>query len=153
MKNHFLVFSEREPIYVVDFEAIVEQVSILVFQITTLHVKTVNTKTPEKSKTWSQLYYKPACTDVYRVLKWWRHKNEISEIMGYVRIFWKDNVEEDCLWDRSTVMLRKFHTNPSKYFLGRPTLWWSLINSCNHFSCQHWDIRTIYTKKNKTHLT
>ena len=30
----------------------------------------------------------------YRVLKLWRHKNEISEIMGFVRIFWKNNVQE-----------------------------------------------------------
>ena len=30
----------------------------------------------------------------YRVLKWWRHKNEISEIKGFVRIFWKNNVQE-----------------------------------------------------------
>ena len=29
-----------------------------------------------------------------RVLKWWRHENEISEIMGFVRIFWKNNVQE-----------------------------------------------------------
>ena len=29
-----------------------------------------------------------------RVLKWWRHKNEILEIMGFVRIFWKNNVQE-----------------------------------------------------------
>ena len=29
-----------------------------------------------------------------RVLKWWRHTNEISEIMGLVRIFWKNNVQE-----------------------------------------------------------
>ena len=29
-----------------------------------------------------------------RVLKWWRHKNEISEIMGFVKIFWKNNVQE-----------------------------------------------------------
>ena len=29
-----------------------------------------------------------------RVLKCWRHKNEISEIMGFVRIFWKNNVQE-----------------------------------------------------------
>ena len=27
-----------------------------------------------------------------RVLKWWRHKNEISEIMAFVRIFCKNNV-------------------------------------------------------------
>ena len=33
----------------------------------------------------------------YRVLKWWRHKNEISEIMGFVRIFWKTNVQEASL--------------------------------------------------------
>ena len=25
---------------------------------------------------------------------WWRHKNEISEIMGFVRIFWKNTVQE-----------------------------------------------------------
>ena len=36
-------------------------------------------------------YILPKC---YRVLKWWRHKNEISEIMGFVRIFWKNNVQE-----------------------------------------------------------
>ena len=24
----------------------------------------------------------------------WRHKNEIPEIMGFVRIFWKNNVQE-----------------------------------------------------------
>ena len=29
-----------------------------------------------------------------RVLKWWCHKNEISEIMGFVGIFWKNNVQE-----------------------------------------------------------
>ena len=29
-----------------------------------------------------------------KVLKWWRHKNEISEIMGFVRIFWKNDVQE-----------------------------------------------------------
>ena len=28
------------------------------------------------------------------LLKVWRHTNEISEIMGFVRIFWKDNVQE-----------------------------------------------------------
>ena len=26
--------------------------------------------------------------------KVWRHKNEILEIMGFVRIFWKNNVQE-----------------------------------------------------------
>ena len=30
----------------------------------------------------------------HRVLKWWRHKNEISEIIGFVGIFWKNNVQE-----------------------------------------------------------
>ena len=29
-----------------------------------------------------------------KVLKWWRHRNEISEIMGFARIFWKNNVQE-----------------------------------------------------------
>ena len=29
-----------------------------------------------------------------RVLKWWRPKNKISEIMGFVRIFWKNNAQE-----------------------------------------------------------
>ena len=33
-------------------------------------------------------------TGIYRVLKWWRHKNEISEIMGFVRIFLKNNAQE-----------------------------------------------------------
>ena len=28
-----------------------------------------------------------------RVLMWWRRKNEISEIMGFVRIIWKNNVQ------------------------------------------------------------
>ena len=28
------------------------------------------------------------------LLKVWRHANEISEIMGFVRIFWKDHVQE-----------------------------------------------------------
>ena len=38
----------------------------------------------------------PQCPTVVfnRVLKWWRHKNEISGIMGFVRIFWKNNVQE-----------------------------------------------------------
>ena len=26
--------------------------------------------------------------------KWWRHKNEICEIMGFVKIFWKNNVQD-----------------------------------------------------------
>ena len=30
----------------------------------------------------------------YRVLKWWRHKNKISEIIAFVRIFWKNNAQE-----------------------------------------------------------
>ena len=37
---------------------------------------------------------KKAKANVNRVLKWWRHKNEISEIMGFVRIFYKNNVQE-----------------------------------------------------------
>ena len=28
------------------------------------------------------------------VLKWWHHNNEISEIMGFVRLFWKNNIQE-----------------------------------------------------------
>ena len=28
------------------------------------------------------------------LLKVWRHTNEISEIMGFVRIFWKNNIQE-----------------------------------------------------------
>ena len=28
------------------------------------------------------------------LLKVWRHKNEISEIMGFVRMFWMNNVQE-----------------------------------------------------------
>ena len=30
----------------------------------------------------------------FKKLKWWLHKNEISEIMGFVKIFWKNNVQE-----------------------------------------------------------
>ena len=29
-----------------------------------------------------------------RVPKWWRHKNEICEIMGFVKLFWKNNVQD-----------------------------------------------------------
>ena len=29
-----------------------------------------------------------------RVPKWWRHKHEICEIMGFVEIFWKNNFQE-----------------------------------------------------------
>ena len=35
-----------------------------------------------------------AARSAIRVLKWWRHKHEISEIMGFVRIFWKNHVQE-----------------------------------------------------------
>ena len=31
---------------------------------------------------------------INRVPKWWRHKNEICEIMGFVKIFWKNNVQD-----------------------------------------------------------
>ena len=34
----------------------------------------------------------------------WRHKNEISEIMGFVRIFWKNNAQEAYL-----PKMKKFH--------------------------------------------
>ena len=27
-------------------------------------------------------------------LKWWHHKNEICKIMGFVKIFWKKNVQD-----------------------------------------------------------
>ena len=60
-----------------------------------------------------------------RVLKWWRHKNEISEIMGFVRIFWKNNVQEAYLPKMGIAgqivseivaqLLRKLHTNPSNF--------------------------------------
>ena len=69
---------------------------------------------------------------LYRVLKWWRHKNEISEIMGFVRIFWKDNVQEaylpkmsisghfghwNRLWDvRRLYSENSIYTNPSNFF-------------------------------------
>ena len=45
-----------------------------------------------------------------RVLKWWRHTNEISEITGFVQTFWKNNV-----WCQPFI-LRKLHTNPSNIF-------------------------------------
>ena len=40
------------------------------------------------------MYMRLVNMTAYRVLKWWRHKNEISEITGFVRIFWKNNVQE-----------------------------------------------------------
>ena len=33
-------------------------------------------------------------SNVSRVPKWWRHKNEICEIMEFVKIFWKNNVQD-----------------------------------------------------------
>ena len=75
----------------------------------------------------------------------WHHKNEIFEIMGFLRIFWKNCVQEAYLAKmcisgqivseivRSPVMLRKLHTNPSKFFVGRPLgkhrgrVVWSLV--------------------------
>ena len=39
-------------------------------------------------------FYFLVSEDEHRVLKWWRHKDEISEMMGFVGIFWKDNVQE-----------------------------------------------------------
>ena len=38
--------------------------------------------------------YNISSLSINRVLKWRRHKNEISEIMGFVWIFWKNNVLE-----------------------------------------------------------
>ena len=39
-------------------------------------------------------FYFLVAEDEHRVLKWWHHKDEISEMMGFVGIFWKDNVQE-----------------------------------------------------------
>ena len=57
----------------------------------------------------------------------WRHKNEISEIMGFVRIFWKDNVQEAYLPKMSisgqivSEMLAGYtRKTPYKPFLSRP---------------------------------
>ena len=36
----------------------------------------------------------PSTLSLNRVPKWWRHKNEICEIMGFVKIFWKNNVQD-----------------------------------------------------------
>ena len=40
------------------------------------------------------LYFKWEITESNRVPKWWHHKNEICEIMGFVKIFWKNNVQD-----------------------------------------------------------
>ena len=38
-----------------------------------------------------------------RVLKWWCHKNQICEIMGFASIFWKSNIQEAYLPKTSIV--------------------------------------------------
>ena len=69
--------------------------------------------------------------EINRVLKWWRHKNEISENYGICQDILKEQCPRgllaknehfaaNCLWDRSPVKLRKLHTNPSNLVLGRP---------------------------------
>ena len=58
-----------------------------------------------------------------RVLKWWRHKKEISEIMGFVRIFWKNNVQEAYLPKMNIsgqIVSEMLAGYPSNLFLGRP---------------------------------
>ena len=50
------------------------------------------TKLKKKVHMWRKVYW-----ITNRVLKWWRNKNEISEIMGFVRIFWKNNIQEPYL--------------------------------------------------------
>ena len=41
------------------------------------------------------ILFKPIISlNFHRVLKWWHHKNQISEIMGFVRIFWNNSVQE-----------------------------------------------------------
>ena len=59
--KHFLVFSGREPICEVDFEAVVEQVSIFrFFKFPLYMLKQFRQKHWENHK---HRYYKPACTD------------------------------------------------------------------------------------------
>ena len=43
---------------------------------------------------WNTAVRQSAQVIAHRVLKWWRHENEISEIKGFVGIFWKNNVQE-----------------------------------------------------------
>ena len=50
-----------------------------------------NTVVPREDSGYAKFW---GANKVHRVLKWWRHKNEISEIVGFVRIFWKNNVQE-----------------------------------------------------------
>ena len=41
------------------------------------------------------ILFKPMISlNFHRVLKWWHHKNQISEIVGFVRIFWNNSVQE-----------------------------------------------------------
>ena len=54
--------------------------------------KVLSTSTSPKLHRTVELLYDQVESD--RVLKWWRHKKEISEIMGFVRIFWKNNLQE-----------------------------------------------------------
>ena len=61
----------------------------------------------------------------------WRHKNEISEIMGFVRIFWKNNAQEAYLpkmsiWGQivsaivAQLCLQNSIQTLLNFFLGRP---------------------------------
>ena len=53
-----------------------------------------------------------------RVPKWWRHKNEICKIMGLVKIFWKNNVQDAYSPKiRNSGQFSRFHKNPSKFGL------------------------------------
>ena len=54
--------------------------------------KVLSTSTSPTRHRTVELLYDQVESD--RVLKWWRHKKEISEIMGFVRIFWKNNLQE-----------------------------------------------------------
>ena len=101
----------------------------------------------------------------YRVLKWWRRKSEISEIMGFVSIFWKNNFQEAylskmsisgqivseivvqlCLENSIQTLVNFFFGRPKKYL---PGFAWSFpsitgLRSQRQFApkCSLWQVLT-----------
>ena len=49
---------------------------------------------PGQGNWWKWLTLQRLLLYFYRVPKWWRHKHEICEIIGFVEIFWKNNVQD-----------------------------------------------------------
>ena len=58
---------------------------------------------------WGQIGPATLYIDFNRVAKWWRHKNNFSEIMDFVQLFW-------------TTYMRKVHI-PRNWFFSAPNSW------------------------------